>query len=179
MIFQSMQSCLNRIENVRRCTRTRTVSLVVCAMGNAVSYIAFIGACVDRKGEELSQYVEDEGKKSVHVSNAVAARRAAQARRAAPNETPRSARSPPLSARSRQSQADREDHLLLSARSIAIQKKAPLFRDNGEEEYLQSELLPHVTSRKLDMGTINAMVEEDRAANSGISTAQGTPQKSG
>lgn len=148
-------------------------------MGNASSSgesvwasVAFIGVCIDRKAKEVEQFVEDESKRSIQVSRAIEARRVLSG---VPSQTSRASfRSPPLSARSRQSQADRDDHILLSARSIAIQKKAPLFRDNGEEEYFQTEWAPPLSARKLDMHVINDMIQKDRGSVS--TSAKSTPR---
>ena len=123
---------------------------------SVASYVAFVGACIERKSTEISDFVDKENKHSVFVNQAIQKRRAAM--------TPRT---PPLSARSRQSIADREDHIMLSARSIAIQKKAPLFRDNGEDD-LNTQIL---SARKLDMQAINDMIEKDRARRSSAAPA--------
>lgn len=123
-----------------------------------VSYVAFVGTCVKRKGEELSDFVDRETTQSIHISNAIARRRSALT---TPRRSCRVIKSPPLSARSKQTIADREDHLLLSARSIAIQKKAPLFRDTGEDE-AESQPQPLVAARKLDINVINELVERDK-----------------
>ena len=157
-----------------------------CLMGNSGSSeslwsnVAFIGVCIDRKTREIGNFVDAEGRRSVHVSQALEARRAALSHKAM--KKPRTsrlatARSPPLSARSRQSHVDREDHILLSARSIAIQKKAPLFRDNGEEEFSQADWAPPLSARKIDMVTINEIVDKDRLAVSGATSARSTPRK--
>ena len=138
------------------------------------SSIAFIGVCIDRKTRQVEQFVEDESRRNIQVSRAIEDRRKLASKVATPL-TQRSIRSPPLSARSRQSQADRDDHILLSARSIAIQKKAPLFRDNGEEEYLQTEWAPQLSARKLDMHSINELIERDRTSVS--TSAKSTPRR--
>lgn len=149
-------------------------------MGNSTSSgesvwasVAFIGVCIDRKTKEVEQFVEDESRRSVQISRAIEARRMLSSN-TNPLTSRSSFRSPPLSARSKQSQADRDDHILLSARSIAIQKKAPLFRDNGEEEYFQTEWAPPHSSRKLDMHVINEMIQKDRGSVS--TSARSTPR---
>jgi len=138
------------------------LSVVPNRMGNAASaqsvlttvasHVAFIGACIRRKGDELSELVDQETSQSIHIPS----------RRSAALVTPSQKFStPPLSARSRQNITDREDHLLLSARSIAIQKKAPLFRDTGEED-AENQPQPLLSGRKLDMNLINEMVQRDK-----------------
>ena len=126
--------------------------------------VAFVGSCVERKSNEISEYVDSESKRSVVIAEAIAKRRAAS------NATPQNSRgmkSPPLSARSRQNITDREDHILLSARSIAIQKKAPLFRDTDE---LGSPAQAPLSARRLDMYAINEMIEKDRQRRSAAPT---------
>jgi hypothetical protein len=124
---------------------------------SVASYVAFVGACLERKTSQLSDFVEEENRKSIVVNEAIRKRRATVSNdfNKSANMTPRT---PPLSARSRQGIADREDHILLSARSIAIQKKAPLFRDTGDDEQSSIQL----SARKLDMQAINEMIEKDR-----------------
>ncbi len=124
---------------------------------SVASYVAFIGACVDRKTNEISDFVDKENRQSIYVNEAIRKRRSIHRSANSAILTPRT---PPLSARSKQNIADREDHILLSARSIAIQKKAPLFRDTGEDE-LTYPVAP-MSGRKLDMNAINDMIEKDR-----------------
>ena len=123
---------------------------------SVVSYVAFVSACIDRKSTEISEFVDKENKQSIYVNEAIRKRRSIHQRSTLAPITP------PLSARSRQNIADREDRIMLSARSIAIQKKAPLFRDTGDEELPA----PPMSGRKLDMQAINDMIEKDRVRRS-------------
>jgi hypothetical protein len=136
--------------------------------GNFYQYIAFIGACVDRKTREISDYIQSENQKALpggsynNYSRAgVEARRRRYRRKQQQEESQDSL---PTSARSNSSRIiDRDEHLQLSARSIAIQKKAPLFRDNGEEEFFEHEYLPSkLSGQKIDMSAIDRMIEDDR-----------------
>jgi hypothetical protein len=128
--------------------------------------VAFVGSCVERKSHEISEYVDSESKRSVVIAEAIAKRRAASNPMTTPR-TSRGGRSPPLSALSRQNITDREDHIMLSARSIAIQKKAPLFRDTEE---MGSTPQPPLSARKLDMNSINEMIEKDKQRRSAAPT---------
>jgi hypothetical protein len=123
---------------------------------SVASYVAFIGSCIERKSGELSEFVDKENEKSIYVSEAIRKRRAAN------RSSVMTPRTPPLSARSKQNISDREDHIMLSARSIAIQKKAPLFRDNEEDDLNASFSQPQLSARKLDKQAINDMIEKDR-----------------
>jgi hypothetical protein len=125
------------------------------AMRTAASYIGFIGACIERKANDVTKFVETERRKSITVG---------------PFGTPRtisrnfaSLPTPPLSARNR---VDRTDHILLSARTIAIQKKAPLFRDDMIEDELPA-LPGHITRKKLDTNAIDQMIAEDTSSSGG------------
>lgn len=117
---------------------------------STASYIAFVGACIERKARNVSQFVESEGQKSITLGDA----------------TPRtisrkfgSLPTPPLSARK---QVDRTDHIVLSARSIAIQKKAPLFRDDSPEENYRCTVPANILRKKLDMSAIEQMIYDDQ-----------------
>jgi hypothetical protein len=133
------------------------------AWGNFYQYIAFIGACVDRKTKEFTNYVQSENKqvlpgRQYYSHSGLEARRRRRRRRQDVSED-----SAPTSSRSTSRIIDREDHVQLSARSIAIQKKAPLFRDNGEEEFFENEYLPSkLSGQKLDMSAIDRLIEGDR-----------------
>lgn len=127
-------------------------------LASVASYVAFVGACIERKSAEISEFVDKENKESITVKEAIRKRRAAT--RDPNRSTVMTPRTPPLSARSRQSIADRDDHIMLSARSISIQKKAPLFRDVGDEDGGSSAI--QLSGRKLDMQAINDMIEKDR-----------------
>ena len=152
---------------VRMCLYRRSCMFkFVCRMGNAI-YI--VSSCWDRKTREISQYLEKESLQPVFSKGSYGARRRQILQTPIGKSSPNT-RSPPLSAR----QVDRDEHILVSARSIAIQKKAPLFRDNGEEEYLQNSK-PMLSARKLNMDAILRMVDEDPAKSSSI-TQNSTPR---
>lgn len=131
-------------------------------LGNFYQYIAFIGACVDRKTKEFSNYVQSENKqvlpgRQFYSHSGIEARRRRRRRQDVSQD------SPPTSSRSTSRIIDRDDHVQLSARSIAIQKKAPLFRDNGEEEFFENEYLPSkLSGKKLDLSAIDRLIEDDR-----------------
>jgi hypothetical protein len=126
-------------------------------MASVASYVAFVGACIERKSAEISEFVEKENNQSIYVNEAIRVRRSMN------RSSVMTPRTPLLSARSKQSIADREDHILLSARSIAIQKKAPLFRDVGDDDTSSSFVNSgQLSARKLDMQAINDMIEKDR-----------------
>lgn len=132
-----------------------------------VSYVAFVGACIKRKSDEISHDIMDQQtNESIRSINHYKRRSAFVA--IPPTEADYNStshlriKSPPLSARSRQNIADREDHLLLSARSIAIQKKAPLFRDTVLDGEGEQPPQPPLSARKMDISSINEMIERDR-----------------
>ena len=133
-----------------------------------VSYVAFVGACIKRKSDEISHDIMDQQtNESIRTVNHYNRRRSAfvTTPRTVEESTSSSLqriKSPPLSARSRQNITDREDHLLLSARSIAIQKKAPLFRDTALDGEGEQPPQPPLSARKMDISTINEMIERDR-----------------
>ena len=124
-------------------------------MGNVI-YLT--SSCWDRKKAEFSEYMNKEGAEPVYHASFKSSYGKSSRDRSALQGV-----SPPLSGRG----VDRDEHILLSARSIAIQKKAPLFRDNDEEEFLQHEQgPPQLSARKLDMDAIRKMVQEDRTSSS-------------
>ena len=132
---------------------------------NFYQYIAFVGACMDRKAKEFSDYVKSENQQALpgnryYSNSGVEARRRQRYRR----NRRREEESPPTSSRSTSRiLEDRDDHVQLSARSIAIQKKAPLFRDNGEEEFFENEYLPSkLSGQKIDLSAIDRMIEQDK-----------------
>ena len=147
---------------------TQSETSAKSVLSSIAQCVAFVGSCVERKSQEISEYVDKESKRSVVVAEAIAKRRAASAsQQLVTPRTSRGGRSPPLSARSRQNIADREDHIMLSARSIAIQKKAPLFRDG--DDVLSTPQAP-LSARKLDMNAINDMIEKDKQRRSAAPT---------
>ena len=131
---------------------------------NFYQYIAFVGTCMDRKAKEFTDYVKTENQLALpgkqHYSHTgIEARRRQRYRR-----NRRQDESPPTSSRSTSRiLEDRDDHVQLSARSIAIQKKAPLFRDNGEEEFFENEYLPSkLSGKKMDLSAIDRLIEDDK-----------------
>jgi len=175
-------------------------------------YVAFVGACVDRKAKELNDYIDTQRDHDIYYS-----RRGMEERRkrrggagntsarqrenitgmyndfsprssstADQATTTRGRRKPiessdttPLqSARGTSSRfIERDDHVLLSARSIAIQKKAPLFRDTQDESYLSptSEgMLKVFESNRLNLTEIDRMIEEDKFVRNSRSTTAAT-----
>lgn len=143
-------------------------------MGNVI-YVT--SSCWDRKKAAFSEYMQQEDAKPVYHASFKG--RGSYGSSVRPNITTpvsnnskqRPDMSPPLSSR-----VDRDEHILLSARSIAIQKKAPLFRDNGEEEFLQTEQgPPQLSARKLDLNAIERMIKEDRVRASSSNSETRTP----
>ena len=134
-------------------------------MGNSFSG-AFIGSCWDRNKAVLSSYVESESGKTVyhstHSTGAIPRRSLARQSVVTPVGNNSVLASPRV-----MSQVDRDDHILLSARSIAIQKKAPLFRDNGEQEFVQNDMSPALSARKMDMKAIQQLVAQDSLKSNG------------
>jgi len=130
---------------------------------NFYQYIAFVGACMDRKAKEFSEYVQSENQQAL-PGNRYYSHAGVEARRRRYKRSKRREESPPTSSRSTSRiLEDRDDHVQLSARSIAIQKKAPLFRDNGEEEFFENEYLPSkLSGEKLDLSAIDRLIEDDK-----------------
>jgi hypothetical protein len=138
-------------------------------------YIAFVSACVDRKAKEIGEYIESERSHDIYYS-----RSGYEARKRRTNVEYGSAstgQSTPLpSGRGERDSSrfiDRDDHVLLSARSIAIQKKAPLFRDNPNEEdsFLSptsAGIMKKFEREKLDLSEIDKLIEADRMERLGM-----------
>ena len=105
-------------------------------MGNALltlrGFVGSVSACMERQGHEINKLIESQRKQSVGVPPSTP-------RRPPAVETPRS----------------RDDHVMLSARSIAVQKKAPLFR----EEDAGNEYLDQLTARRMEISQIKKLAQ--------------------